>query len=210
MAPPLILVTGFAPYREAMNASGELIASMQAEPPDELRALPCGLAFDVIACDDRSRETEHRSLEARLLELLDVHRPALCLFTGQAPSRNKITFEKIAVNTFMRQIIDPDRPVAYRADLPGLDTLPPLLEAQDIPAALSFYGGQHLCNHILYSSLHVAATRGLPHRSGFMHVPILPKQVCADHRDAPSMSLAMTRHALTCVLLALSEAAVGH
>ena len=204
----MILVTGFAPYREAVNASGALVSSMRDELPGDLRDLTHALAFEVIACDDTSRESEHRSLEDRLRKLLDDYRPALCLFTGQAPAYNKVTFEKVAINTFMREIIDPARPVGYWADLPGLDRLPQVLESQGIPAAVSFYGGQHLCNHILYSSLHFAAEQGLPHRSGFMHIPVLPEQICRDHPDAPGMALEMTRRALSIVIGTLHEAFV--
>jgi pyroglutamyl-peptidase len=204
----VILVTGFAPYREAINASGALIASMRDDPPDYPGRLRHALAFEVIACDDTSCETEHRTLEDRLLRLLADCRPAFCLFTGQAPARNKVTFEKVAINTFMGERIDPARPVGYWADLPGLDRLPQALEAQDIPAALSFHGGQHLCNHILYSSLHFAADRGLPHRSGFMHIPVLPEQICRDHPDAPGMALEMTRRALSIVIGTLQEVCV--
>jgi len=193
----MILVTGFGPYREDINASGELVSSFKKNLPDELRALADHLIFEVIHCDDTSRETEHRTLEEQLAALLRSHKPDLCIFTGQAPPYNKITIEKIATNSFMREVIDPARPVAYWANLPGLDSLRSVLEQHTIPAGYSFYAGQHLCNHILYSSLYFAEREQLAHRSGFLHVPVLPEQARKKYRDSPFMPIEMTRMALS-------------
>ena len=202
----MILVTGFGPYREDFNASGELVASFKKDLPGELLSLRDQLAFEVISCDDTSRETEHRTLEDQLAGLLNLHQPELCIFTGQAPPYNKITIEKIATNSFMRKTIDPDRPVAYWSNLPGTEGLQALLEAHAIPTDYSFYGGQHLCNHILYSSLYFAETHKLAHRSGFIHIPLLPEQVIKQHRDSASMPIDMTRKALALVINHVAEA----
>ena len=196
----MILVTGFGPYREDLNASGELVASLKKELPGELLHMREQLAFEVISCDDTSRETEHRTLEDQLAGLLHLHQPELCIFTGQAPPYNKITIEKIAANSFMRKAIDPDRPVAYWSNLPGTDGLQAALEAQGIPAGYSYYGGQHLCNHILYSSLYFAEAHTLSHQSGFIHIPLLPEQVIKQHRDSAFMPIDMTRKALALVI----------
>lgn len=202
----MILVTGFGPYQESMNASGELVESLKRNLPESLIGLRDRLAFEVVTCDCTSRETEHRSLEARLGELLGRYRPSLCIHTGQAPPYNKVTIEKIAINTFMTEIIDPNRPAAYWSTLPGADELKDLLENENIPAGYSFYCGQHLCNHILYSSLHFAETSGGSHRAGFIHVPLLPEQVTGNRREAPYMPLELSRKALA---LIINRAACG-
>lgn len=196
----MILVTGFGPYRESINATGELVKSLQEALTDELMPLRKQLAFEVITCDDTSRETEHLTLESQLRELLARYQPNLCIHTGQAPPYNKITIEKIAINSFMREIIDPARPVAYWSTLPGTESLGSALEDQGIPAGYSFYCGQHLCNHILYSSLHFSAQNGHTHKAGFIHVPLLPEQVIKEHRDSPSMPLEMSRKALSLII----------
>lgn len=192
----MMLVTGFGPYKEEMNASGAVVSSMKDDLPNELTHLRGEIKFEIISCDDTSRETEHRSLESQLADLLRKHKPELCLFTGQAPSYNKITIEKIAINSFMREVIDPLRPVAYWADMPGIDELPHILEKRDIPAAHSFYAGQHLCNHILFTSRYLAEQNGGSHKSGFVHVPVLPEQVRTKYRQAPHMPLSMSREAM--------------
>ena len=124
----MILVTGFGPYQEETNASGVLVNSLKGDLPNELLALENDLAFEVISCDDTSRETEHQSLESQLRDLLKQYEPELCIYTGQAPPYNKITIEKIATNSFMREIIDPERPVAYWSDLPGTENLKNAIE----------------------------------------------------------------------------------
>jgi len=192
----MILVTGFGPYKEDLNASGEVVHSLNKDLPEELRAHGDDLLFEVIAFDDTSRETEHQSLESQLLELLKRYEPDLCIYTGQAPPYNKVTIEKIATNSFMKEVIDPSRPVAYWSNLPGNDSLKDVLEKEHIPAEYSFYGGQHLCNHILYSSLYFSDKYSLPHKSGFIHIPLLPEQVTKQHRNSPYMPLEMSRKAL--------------
>ena len=173
----MILITGFGPYKEDMNSSGELVTSLKESLPEELISLKSSLAFKIITCDDTSRDTEHKSLEKQLNELLKHYQPKICIYTGQAPPYNKVTIEKIAKNSFMREVIDPMRPVAYWSNLPGTLKLRDVLEEKNIPACFSFYGGQHLCNHILYSSLFLAEKKQLGHKSGFIHVPLLPQQV---------------------------------
>ena len=205
----MILVTGFGPYQESTNASGVLVESLKDNLTEELLPLREKLLFEVITCDETSRETEHLTLEAQLSELLKRHQPSLCIHTGQAPPYNKITIEKIATNSFMREIIDPERPVAYWSNLPGTDGLRPVLEEHGIPACYSFYCGQHLCNHILYSSLHFSGKNGHSHESGFVHIPLLPEQVTKEHRDSPYMPLEMSRKALSLIINHVTKAQ-GH
>jgi len=196
----MILVTGFGPYQESTNASGVLVQSLRSELTKALLPYREELAFEVITCDDTSRESEHLTLESQLSELLMRYRPGLCIHTGQAPPYNKITIEKIATNSFMREVIDPKKPVAYWSNLPGTEGLKPVLEDQGIPACYSFYCGQHLCNHILYSSLHFSEQNGHSHKSGFIHIPLLPEQVTKEHRDSPYMPLEMSRKALSLII----------
>ena len=75
-----------------------------------------------------------------------------------------------------------------------------MLEDQGIPAGYSFYCGQHLCNHILYSSLYFSEQNGHSHKSGFIHIPLLPEQVMKEHRDSPYMPLEMSRKALSLII----------
>lgn len=80
----MILVTGFG-YRESTNASGILVKSLMDELPEALMPFRGALAFEVITCDETSRETEHQTLESQLSNLLKRYKPDLCIHTGQAP-----------------------------------------------------------------------------------------------------------------------------
>jgi pyroglutamyl-peptidase len=200
----MILLTGFAPYREAFNASAELVNSFNTDLPRELAHWQDKLACEIIACDDTSRETEHRSLEKNLKALLERYNPELCIHTGQAPSVNRITIEKIATNSFMHETIDRSRPVAYWSNLPGTDSLLSVLQGGDVPAGFSSDAGQHLCNHILFSSRFFAENNRCRHRSGFIHIPLLPEQVRA-HPEVTAMPLKTTRKALSLIINHVAE-----
>lgn len=195
----MILVTGFD-YQNATNASGILVKSLKNDLTDMLVPFKDELAFEVITCDETSRETEHRTLESQLDELLVQYTPTICIHTGQAPPYNKITIEKVALNSFRQEIIDPERPVAYWSDLPGTDDMREVLENNGIPACYSYYCGQHTCNHILYSSLFFSTQNVSGHKAGFIHIPLLPEQVTGGFRESPYMPLEMTREALSIII----------
>ena len=84
--------------------------------------------------------------------------------------------------------------------MPGLDAVPERLRQRGIPASLSFHAGVHLCNHILYSGLHCAATRGLRMPCGFVHVPFATEQALKMAEGQAFMPLAMAREALATVI----------
>lgn len=200
----MILVTGFG-YQESTNASGVLVKSLMDELTEELMPFQDALALEVITCDETSRETEHKTLESQLSNLLKRYKPDLCIHTGQAPPYNKITIEKIATNSFRREIIDPKRPVAYWSNLPGTDDFRSVLEQEGIPACYSFNCGQHTCNHILFSSLYFSELNGGSHKAGFIHIPVLPEQVMKEWHDSPYMPLEMSRKALSLVISHIAE-----
>ena len=62
------------------------------------------------------------------------------------------------------------------------------LREAGLPAAVSNTAGTFVCNHVFYGLMHLAATRTLPLRGGFLHVPYLPIQA-ARLDGAPSMAL---------------------
>ena len=203
----MILVTAFGPYQHhRTNASGVLVESLRRDLPEELSDLRDRLAFEVLRCEEISRDLEHQSIETQLADLLARHRPTVCIHTGQAPTINEVTIEKLAINSFLDEIIDPGRPAAYWATLPGADALRDVLKREHIPAGYSFYCGQHQCNHILFSSLHFAALRGSSHQAGFIHIPLLPEQVTRDNRDGPYMPLEMSRKALALIIRHVADA----
>ena len=48
--------------------------------------------------------------------------------------------------------------------------------------------------------LYFAEKNNLPHKSGFIHVPLLPEQVAKQYRASPYMPIEMSRKALSLVI----------
>jgi pyroglutamyl-peptidase len=196
-----ILVAGFVPNDDGLNASQAVVESLKSEPPAALKPLGDRLRYAILPGDTHV-------LTDALVALIEEHDPAACVLVGQAPGRSKITFERIATN--LRDFMVPDRagnleagsrilagaPAAYFSTVDALQ-LARTLESAGIPAAPSNHAGNHLCNQALFAALHHAATARPHMRVVFMHVPLLPSQVRARWTDSPTMPLAVLRDALT-------------
>jgi pyroglutamyl-peptidase len=90
-----------------------------------------------------------------------------------------------------------DGPAARRATWDG-PAVVAAIEAEGIPARLSFHAGTHLCNASLFTCLGLLERRAPAVPCGFLHLPLLPEQVLWMKRnpsatsmpwDQPSMSL---------------------
>lgn len=203
-----ILVTGFDAHDDGVNASRVLIESLRDDPPDALSALRGAFHFVVMP-------KSTRRLKVAMLEHIARLRPRYCVFTGRAPRRNKITFERVATNLKRlrcgRCRGDTTAGRAHRArgprvvwsTLPDQAALAAQLNVRGIPTALSNHGGNHLCNQNLYHARHHAHTNALDVKCGFVHVTALPIQVQTDMPTMPFLPLDMARAALTWVLVAL-------
>lgn len=188
---PRILLTAFEPYAEWSENSSwlalmELTRWFDSRGQVVTRRYPVDLV-----------EMTHRLGE----DLTAGYDYALHL--GQAPGLAAVKLETIAVNA-----IDPenplvaDAPVAYRTSLP-MAGWAQRLASDGIPAIASHHAGTHLCNALFYFSQYLADQRGLPTRSGFIHLPLAPQQVAARlpvHSPLASMSLPMMAVALTTIL----------
>lgn len=156
-------------------------------------------------------------LERLLSEQENVPDAVLCL--GQAAGRNSISLERIAINLDDARIPDNDGdqpeerpikeggPAAYFAKLP-LKKLLQALRSEGIPAILSNTAGTYVCNHLMYTLLHLLNSRAelAGTSGGFIHLPLLPEQCCGN-RPAPSMPAELTAHALEIILCSLAEEA---
>jgi pyroglutamyl-peptidase len=183
-----VLLIGFEPFGgERINPSGEIARALDGEIINAHRVvasiLPVTFASTLPA------------LEA----LLETHRPALAIATGQAGGCFEITIERVAANLIDARIADADgerpidaavvadAPAAYFATLP-VKAMLARLRALGIPAALSQSAGAYVCNQAFYALAHLVATRYRDTRAGFIHVPWLPEQA-ARHHGQPSMAL---------------------
>ena len=70
-------------------------------------------------------------------------------------------------------------------------------------ARLTYSAGTFLCNHIMYSVLHLVAEDDLP--AGFIHVPPTPELISELERSQPSMALETIRTGVIAGVTAVVE-----
>ena len=200
-----ILVTGFEPNDDGLNASQILVESLRDEPPQSLSGVVHLLHYEVMP-------PSSAKLKASVLGAIQQHHPTFCVFTGQAPGRNKITIERFATNLKdfgspdgegiqpRGELIEQDGPAAYWSNLPAQEALVERLNTFEIPAIFSNHGGNHLCNQILYHGLHHGAATNHTVTCGFVHIPPLPSQALKQWPGTPFIPLSMAREAIAMIL----------
>ncbi len=181
------LVTGFEPFGgEPINPALEALKRL----PSRLgalaiatRMLPAVFGEALDALEEAVRETT----------------PDIVLCVGLAGGRAALSLERVAINIDDARI--PDNKGRQPIDLPVVAGGPPAyfttlpikaavaaLRDAGLPAIVSNSAGTFVCNHVFYGLMHLAATRRLDLRGGFLHVPYLPGQA-ARQDGAPSMAL---------------------
>jgi pyroglutamyl-peptidase len=202
---PCVLVTGFEPFgNDEVNPSRMAVQALHGRLVGGHRIIGECLptVFDT-------------SLD-ELRRLLQRHRPALAICTGQAGGRANLSLERVAINVNDARIPDnaggqpvdtpviPGAPAAYFSTLPVKAMLAALLDA-GINAEVSQTAGTFVCNHVFYGLMHELATRPeLVHtRGGLIHVPWVPGQ------GQPSMRLVETveglKLAIECALATVTD-----
>ena len=136
---------------------------------------------------------------APVAEAIRTYAPDAVLCLGQAGGRSAMTPERVAVNLDDARMPDnagdmpvdrpvaPEGPAAYFATLP-VKAMAEAIRAAGVEAAVSYTAGTFVCNHLLYSLLHLLARERPGVRAGFMHVAYAPEQV-RDKPGTPSMAL---------------------
>lgn len=172
-----IVLTGFEPYGgRRINPAAEVAKALDGSTVG---------GFSVIGA---ILPVSHRSLRARLEELLAELRPAIVISLGLAPGERMIRLERFGLNLLDFEIADNDGAqltdasieangaTAVRATLP-LRAIERALLSSGIPARLSSTAGSFLCNATLYSLISVLEERLPAALGGFIHLPYLPEQV---------------------------------
>lgn len=194
---PTVVVAGYGSWaKSAINPAAEVVAALKKLMPEDY----------VLHCLDVPVDTI--GLYEGLENALQKYKPNIWIGVGVAVGSPAIRLEAIGIN--IRSFDVPDAngvtmkpthvidggPVAYRSNLKHEQVLEHLHES-GIPAALSFHAGTHLCNQMLYSMLHLSATKGLNLISGFVHVPQSTANVARTGDGVcSSMSLTMMSKAL--------------
>lgn len=176
-----ILVTAFEPFNGRDINPSQLILEQLIAPKD----------VDLIK---ELLPVEFKRTTIILQEVLKEYQPDIVLSLGQAGNRPEISIEKVAINLdncrssngqkttadnagdiLVDEPIVQDAPQAYFSNLPVWDMVKAMQEA-GIEAAVSYTAGTYVCNHVMYTVLHEAATNYPEMKAGFIHVPFLPEQ----------------------------------
>lgn len=198
-----ILVTGFDPFGgEAVNPAIETVKRL----PDTIAGAKIIKLEIPTVC--------RKSLRV-INEAIAMYDPDVILSIGQAGGRPDITVERIGINVddYLipdnegNQIIDKpicaDGPDAYFVTLP-IKAMVQKIREKGIPASISNTAGTFVCNHVTYGVCHLIAAKYPGKRSGFIHIPFLPKQVL-DKKNMPSMSQEMMVEAISAAIEAIVE-----
>ena len=123
--------------------------------------------------DLQIRQTLHTDLLSDTIEPFDV------------PDNDDVTLDGLPIVT--------SGAAAYFSSFPLKDMVAKLKVA-GIPAEISYSAGTHLCNQMLYTTLHLIEHHGLATRCGFVHLPYTPEFVAeleSPDDVQPSMSLSL-------------------
>jgi len=152
----------------------------------------------------------------RLAQIVTEYQPVALVLLGLAFGRDGISLERIAVNLKDWQFqdnagnlktdepIDVTGPTAYLATLP-IRQIKAALDVAHIPAHISNTAGLYLCNQVMYSGLHLAATQALEMLCGFIHLPATPELTQATGKPAaPALLLETQKQAVQIALHTLT------
>lgn len=195
---PTILVSGYGQWaKAAVNPAAQVAHRLRQEDHPDCTLITAELPVDSAA------------LQGEVDRLLDLHAPDGWIGLG-VPGAAVVQPEMVGINWRHFSVPDaagevarvspivPDGPAAFNATLPCPEMVEALL-ANGIPAALSFSAGTHLCNQLIYTLGHSTERRGIPLRSGFVHIPQSPENVAQMEGMTPitpSMSLETATRAI--------------
>lgn len=207
--PDCILVTGFEPF-----------GPHAANPSEQLAKVVDGRRSGHLVVRSLILPVDYRQVRGELEPVVLQLDPIAVLHLGLAGNRARIAIERVGLNVMDCEIPDnagytatgepcvSGGPAAYFSTLPIVDIVA-ALTADGIPAYVSNSAGTYLCNHTLYSTLHLAHALGLRARVGFMHLPLLPSMVAQSGLDQPSMDLPLMLRAVEVTLNAIAAQVAG-
>ena len=200
-----VLLTGFEPNDEGLNASEIVVNALQKRPSSVVAEGGVELHCQILPGDTNK-------LRSALEGTLSESKPDVYLGIGQARGYNKIAIERMAKN--LRYFVTPDKAgntpkgeavvsegvIAYWHSLQNLEATVAALEDSGIPARVMNDCGTHLCNQAFYHSLYWSQQHQPSMRVGFVHIPALPEQVIQQWPEAPFMPLSMTCEAIAIIV----------
>ncbi|MGF1683763.1 pyroglutamyl-peptidase I [Photobacterium minamisatsumaniensis] len=178
-----VLVTGFEPFGGEQINPAQMVLSQLQSPIYNAKFVQAGVSLHTKVLPVVYRDCiEHCQHE------IDLLKPDIVLMLGQAAGRDKISFEKVAINHDDYRIPDNqgnqpiDEPVVMEAPAAYFTTLPIKamalhVSSAGIPAEISYSAGTFVCNHLFYGISHYLANfHEKKIRCDFVHIPLLPEQ----------------------------------
>ena len=204
--PPIIIVTGFAPFGgEKINPSWEVARDLDGDVIDGLQVKSIRLPVNCVRA------------ARRVATGIVRYRPRALLGLGQARGRPALSLERIAINLFQQkddgrfdgrsdgQPVVADGPDAYFTRLP-IAAILRTLGKRKVPASVSLSAGVYACNAAMYAALHAMRRRpNLP--VGFIHLPFDATQSSRDP-SVPSMPIAMMRDAIRATISTIARESI--
>jgi pyroglutamyl-peptidase len=201
--PPIIVVTGFAPFGgERINPSWEVARNLDGDIIGGMQVKSVRLPVNCLAAA--------RRIEAAFVR----YRPRAILGLGQARGRPALSLERIAINLYEQRKagqldarndghpVIPNAPDAYFSRLP-MSAILKALERRKIPASISLSAGAFACNAAMYAALHVTRRR-TDFPAGFIHLPFDAAQSARDP-GVPSMPIALMEDGIRAAIVALAR-----
>ncbi len=188
-----VLVTGFGPYGNTpTNPAKGVAEALDGTALDGAkvfgRVVPC-VFFEAV-------EAAASAIEAL--------QPEIVVMMGEYGGRAMLTVERIAQNLNdasrygladnegkapVDEPIVAGGPAAYYSTLP-IRAMVKAMRAAGFPADISDAPGTLVCNHLMYGVLHHIATKELPIRAGWIHLPALPSVAALETKlGMPSMTI---------------------
>lgn len=170
---PLVLLTGFGPFPTvAANATSILVPRI-AEATR--RAVPgVAIAAHILPTEWEASLSLLGDMMRRLRPVIALHFGVSGRATGfeiETRGRNRCSQSEDAAGLLpSNEYVSPGGPEFLSATLPAAHIVG-RLRRRGLPAQLSRDAGGYLCNALLYRSLEIARTSGMPARSGFVHLP---------------------------------------
>ncbi|UOF02921.1 pyroglutamyl-peptidase I [Bdellovibrio reynosensis] len=196
---PQILVTGFQPFLgEKINPSEILLEWIQKD-------------FASAGVDTLLLPVSFHEAPELILKKATEKNYDHILMLGQAGGRNKVSFERVALNWTETSHPDeygfmPQRGKIFEQNAEAFFTQSPIeiwkdgLIKSGHHVEISLNAGGYVCNYIYYKILHHIQQNNLKSKACFIHVPYLPEQTASKSPAPASMELDAMKNILLFVL----------
>jgi pyroglutamyl-peptidase len=200
-----VLLTGFTPFWGYQQN----VSQMAVQRVSKARHYP----FKTVEC---ILPTSFRRAPQLLKETIIKLRPDIILSFGLLENISAFRFERIGLNInhaiqtdvdgykpIHKYILD-EGPIAYEVNL-SYESLVKQLKEGGLPVEISYHAETFVCNHLIYTTMHLINTTELPILFGFIHLPRTPEDVSSLPLGTPCMPFETIIEGLDKVLNKLSS-----